>query len=801
MARNAFEQIKQIVKDQTNKTPGLVSNLHGEIAVVMPLGGKPSAHSWYVVQAARNRLPTLREFIDAYSYERTPPADVTGVGGTSVYPASGMLNPGMATLFLTTVNVTGPAVLPLSVSAPGHEIAVYVSDLLCVTALGTADVAVPLKEGRNYIAVIAFGGLSPVAITAPEDMALVKGEPAPPPPLLAGLPTFVLPNAADATPIVTLSWHNDPYASAWQVYRAESEEAGTILSYTPYGDTIGVARLATITSGFTIGDRFFTNSFYGGVIANLTLGADYTDVVIELDVDAPTDVARWTGTKFMGRAESFASVGNVTYAGQPVLRYEDVNVITGRLYIYRVTAFGFLSGAIESEYSEPGWVLTNSADTGLQPPFVHWMLGETSTGMEPRDGGIWAKVSFNSTLRAIRIHTETGPTSELPQPRQDANSLSIEIVRMPGTNTGAADASYIHFMAATSGWWKRAHFIGVGLNGATTRPVDRLARAESVNPHALVQATGFTVTRDIDNITLSWTAPSQPVVVDSDGLFTVQWFVQRDGLVIAEVAHVEGSTVPHTFVDEGIPPEHEPEYEVFPWCEGVSGLLSTSTVPPAPSDLRPRFTDSTPKFVTDATGTRTLVSYACDDTRAITIEVQRSILSGPGLMSRSWQTVLTSTDPALGTLIYDKDTAQTLRLVTKDALGRTLEISDERTTGATTPTTGTGGSGLPILDVPTVNSIEGTTSPKTNMAAVLITFTPTEGTTTEIQRAENLGEILSDPGEYAGVGAVGLGKTEFEDSPLTPGTYYWYRIRAVQSGYTPSPWVDANAVLSGQNGA
>lgn len=77
---------------------------------------------------------------------------------------------------------------------------------------------------------------------------------------------------------------------------------------------------------------------------------------MQAKVTAPSDDPNvWVGQDYM-RPGRLTSMGQVTYAGDATPYYVDTSVKPGALYIYYITAFSFLTGSVESAFSEAGWV-------------------------------------------------------------------------------------------------------------------------------------------------------------------------------------------------------------------------------------------------------------------------------------------------------------------------------------------------------------------------------------------------------------------------------------------------------------
>lgn len=369
MARNFFEEIKQVIRDKTDLPEGLVANLQGDIAEAPVVVDVPASQEWYALQAELSKFPTLREFVDAFTFERLPIATAQALGGRAVYPASGSLRSGVGLLLYTTVKSSGPRALPLSITAPGHNVGLYVDDVLQGQNVGSLDLTVNLSEGEHFIAIVCFGSQSAVAVTVPQNIPLVRSEPTPDAPILIGNPTAAYLAEQNGSFVVTTSWSNEAYASAWQVYRAEAVVVGAITSFVVIGEGRYKLRIAAdVAAALTIGGGLYTTVSALGTVASVTTGATggvtFTDIEFAPSVGISQTASDWIG-KFLYRdGGNYLSLATVTYTQAPTISYRDASVQQGKIYLYRVTAFGFIEGVAESEFSEPGYVYV----TDLSPP-------------------------------------------------------------------------------------------------------------------------------------------------------------------------------------------------------------------------------------------------------------------------------------------------------------------------------------------------------------------------------------------------------------------------------------------------
>ena len=428
MARNFFEEVKRIIDERTNKPEGLVANLHGIIDESLTPSAAKSNQTWYAIQAEVKKHPTLREFIDAFTHQRLPVAEISSLNGASVFPETGQIKSGVAIMLYTSINLSSPDAIPIHVTAPGHAISVYVDDVVQAQGVGGLDGTLAFATGQHFIAVVCFGSQNAVEVDIDEKYALTRGEPTPPAPHLAGLPVATYLAAKNGSFIVDVKWHNDSYASAWQVYRAQATPLGAILAITPINPARSTVRVAGTFSA-AVGLQLFTSKFFVGYVSAVSTGTyngnPVTDFDVTLDHGAPADAAQWVGNTLLLESTSYSSIARVTYSGDAVIDYQDLTVKQGGVYLYRVTAFGFIVGVAESDYSEIGWVLVDDTTPPGDITFdantdVRIVNGEIQLGfLAPSDADyhgvkVYVENATDATKQDL-VNTEFGIPAERDQ--------------------------------------------------------------------------------------------------------------------------------------------------------------------------------------------------------------------------------------------------------------------------------------------------------------------------------------------------------------------------------------------------
>lgn len=358
--RPFFEELKKVIKDQTVAPDAVVSNLQGVVAETPVQDSTVTGEqAWYVMQAPFATMPSLREFADAHSRERLPVSQIAATAGKAIFPAGASLPPGYATLFFTSFSTASATRLALSLRAPGHGVAIYTDSKLVTSGSNGLDTTLDLTAGEHFIAILAYNGTAPVEVTVDPAATLILSEPTPSAPVLSGSGTSGYLKAQNGSYIAAIEWLNDAFASGWQVYRADAVNTGVIIS-SSYSNGFTTVRVPTDVSDVVVeGMQFYTQGFFGGAIVSVTPTTDgsgnpVTDLVVLNDPAAPT--TSWAGYQFWRSSNSFRAVSRLTYTGEPTLRFEDTSVMEGQVYLYKVTAFGFINGTSESDYSATAFV-------------------------------------------------------------------------------------------------------------------------------------------------------------------------------------------------------------------------------------------------------------------------------------------------------------------------------------------------------------------------------------------------------------------------------------------------------------
>jgi hypothetical protein len=308
----------------------------------------------------------------------------------------------------------------------------------------------------------------------------------------------------------------------------------------------------------------------------------------------------------------------------------------------------------------------------LPAPILGPLYGESSPdGGSTDDGGVWLDYEFDEITEEIWVFAETGEESPLPAPSLDENQLSI-ILRRPEGKIGA-DPKFKskHFMATTPDYFKRVYAFGKSFSGVRGLPYQATIQAVDAIEAELAGATGFTITRLPDANQLNWTAPAQ---VSPQPVY---WGIRRGGINIQFIEHIEG---PMEFLDDGLMPDNQLDYEVFPWSFGISGGsvidISPEVPPPeSPGSLRPFFTNGAPRVVTDlgqSPPTQYWFDYEVPDAGAEYVDLE--FMTSTGVWARFDQH--NRINPTfIGRFATSAFVGSTWRLVSRDAAFAVREIS------------------------------------------------------------------------------------------------------------------------------
>lgn len=376
MQRSLFEQIKAVVRDQTQRVGDLVANLHGPALVTGSEAAGEAAQSWYAATLSLSTLPPLAEFYHAFTLDAPPVQTLSAVEGQLVFPPAGGVAPKSVVFLSTSVHLDAARTVPVNILAPGYEIALYRGSTRIGSGRDRLSVGPVSPRGSSVLTLLLFGGTGRITVTTPRDVPLSAEGQTPSTPVLAGLTFFDL-DPARGTFLNRLTWGNAPDAAAWGIYRAESTSLGEIYNTTLTPDTATIRLPGSPV--LSVGEVAYTPGWIAGTITAVATGTEgngdaYTELTLTLGADAPTDASAWDGQTYFqpGALHPLTTLGN---SGASTVQYDDTALQLNSVYLYTLTAFGLLGARAESDYAAVRWVYTN--DT-LAPGPITAPLARTS---------------------------------------------------------------------------------------------------------------------------------------------------------------------------------------------------------------------------------------------------------------------------------------------------------------------------------------------------------------------------------------------------------------------------------------
>lgn len=358
MRKHPFDQIRDLIRDETDKVPARVRNLHGTLADTPDTAVILRNHRYILLDIPASTIPSFFATIDEYTFERAGKQELVAEAGEVSFTGES----GRAYLVLTTARIRSAMMVPFTLEAPGYDIAVYMNGVLMNSGRGELIHRRNMHAGDHIMGFIFFGGSGPISISAPEEVTLGPQEYVPPAPVWIGDPEVVYLNPQSGQFVVNLMWGNSPDAVAWQVYRSRPDDMGSPLASINNGDgtvTLTIEGEHEVALGEEV---YLTEHFLGYVVAVSANGTntDITVSVIDEDVDPGTD---FTTMRYYRPTGTFNSLARLTYAGEGSIEFQDTAVARGDFFLYRVTAFGFLDENSESDYSAtlPVYVVDRTA--------------------------------------------------------------------------------------------------------------------------------------------------------------------------------------------------------------------------------------------------------------------------------------------------------------------------------------------------------------------------------------------------------------------------------------------------------
>jgi hypothetical protein len=435
MSNRIYEQVKKIIDEQTGGIHGPIAGLHSvapgvERATTGSGGGGsketgvlPAAQAWYRLAVPGSRLPTLQEFAREYTYSRPGYASVDGEIGET----KGHGNRGEVTALWTMVQLPASRSVQVRVTASDGEVAIYLDKNRIAQGSGTVSVTRTLYRGGSALCILFTG--SAVTVTLPSDILTSREDAEPDLPVWSGPGRFGYVDAKSGRTAITVEFANDPFASAWGIYRSQAEVVAVIEAAT--SEPSGLIRLDWLGEFVPgeVGETFRTFEFIGGTIRD-SAGDDsaesrWTTIWVDPDEEAPADPSLWLGQSYV-RPGAFRSLGRISDPGTDPVEFEDTTAAPGGLYIYRVTAYSMVTGQIESDYSSLEWV-SATIPAELGPVTITEVV---RSGDEIR---VWYRAPSDLDYAGVRAY---GPFVEGQSP---IFSAAYRVLDRQGNPSGAAE--------------------------------------------------------------------------------------------------------------------------------------------------------------------------------------------------------------------------------------------------------------------------------------------------------------------------------------------------------------------------
>lgn len=367
-AGNPLVDIQKIILGQT-QTIGPVGNLHGVAAVSQLESDGARTQQWSIARIPATRMLSLYEAAEAYSFERSGVEFADGDDqGVLRYPRNGTVKG--ALLFHTFVHLDAPRSVPLRIEGASYQIDVYVDQGRVASRHDVLSTSISIGAGTHLLAFVLYGGTETVQIQVVRDLECLRGDVTPAAPIWVGGPALFQLDAEKGVLLSRLEWKNDPFASSWNVYRAETTSLGAMTNVTDLGSGEFQIRLSGALS-LSVGEEAYTRYWRAGTVQELSsgtdAGGDYTLVTLFVDPDASSDVGVWEGVEYL-QPGNYESVAHLAHAGNSTLRWDDNRIKPKQVYTYKLTALG-LFGEIESDFSTPQLLYT---DDDSAPQGIDW---------------------------------------------------------------------------------------------------------------------------------------------------------------------------------------------------------------------------------------------------------------------------------------------------------------------------------------------------------------------------------------------------------------------------------------------
>ncbi len=305
-------------------------------------------------------------------------------------------------------------------------------------------------------------------------------------------------------------------------------------------------------------------------------------------------------------------------------------------------------------------------------------FGEAAAAGENGDGAIWYRIQFDPQTDTVAIHAVTGEVLPLPMPGDATNMEAVVVRRGDGLLDSALDWRTYVAVATTPDYWRKARLVARDREGRAGRiTIDERQAVNAISGVSLPPVTGLTITRAGDTNTLHFTTGT--AVTPDEELYPVVYLVRRNDIVVAEIP--DPGPGAQTFDDPGLLADIPYNYEVIPWCHGITSTTGAGEPPEGEIDEpgvhpdAPVFTEGTPVLgytdppLPEIPRRIIRLAWTCPDPNAVRVSVEYLASGG------SWVVVTASGDTVAGAWTDHNLYRRVWRLRSYDLAGNLLHTS------------------------------------------------------------------------------------------------------------------------------
>jgi hypothetical protein len=341
-----------LIEKVTSNIQG-VTNLHGN---VQELAAEPIVSrgtGWYYVQG--NGYNPRDILVDAAVNDYVT-SFVLSDGGIASFASAGERLPGTKILIysgvsLPTAQDAGTHAVPLSITAPGAFISLYVDDTPVLRSTGSLATEILLTNRKSVIAfVLESSALYDVEVIVPGDVPTGQLPTPPAAPTWATSPVvFGFYGTQDRSASIRISWADSSFAGAWKIERTGYRLVSTVQAVS-YDSTNGQYTLTIAGSHTLSGEVILDRATLVGPIVLVTANGGNTDLIVRSDVAQGS----WVGVNvWVSDAQSV--IANIEREDASpldgVFRFLDAGVKESVPYGYRLLAVHPLHPTVTGTWS------------------------------------------------------------------------------------------------------------------------------------------------------------------------------------------------------------------------------------------------------------------------------------------------------------------------------------------------------------------------------------------------------------------------------------------------------------------